>query len=355
MSDYDAMGMAPTNVDGKIDGEARETLCKWQTPIGSSRQNKHHEDSSIRMVNTYDETDDACRCEWRSEQPSDACHNETVWTTNNATKGEMYHVIIRDEIKPEEELKVETTIEEEPTQTRVVQKNPDNQVQQFNHVKNIHDDVETREIWNHIGQAYCVKEWKTNNDAQLACFTKGQKAKVAIGPRAEDDEDHEERENLVCHMTGEQWESLPFPIIIDSGACTSVMPTSWCPHVPTEETNESKANEFFRAANGEKIYNEGKKVVSLMTREGVQRDMKFTACEVAKALGSVSQICRAGHRVAFNPPWHEEGSYIEQVEIGEVMWMKELNGLYVLGTKIAPVNKQTIVKNNMGFGRPANP
>ena len=159
---------------------------------------------------------------------------------------------------------------------------------------------------------------------------------------------------MVCQMTGEQWESLPFQIIIDSGACPSVMPTSLSARA-NGETNESRANESFRAANGDKIYNEGKKVVSFMAREGVHRDMKFTACEVAKALGSVSQICRVGHRVVFNPPWHDDGSYIEQIQVGEVMWMKEMNGFYVLDTGVAPMSKQTIVKNNMGCGRPATP
>ena len=108
------------------------------------------------MANAYDETGDACRCGWRSEQPKDDCHNGMVWTTNNATKGEMYHVTIRDEIKPEEELKVVTTIAEDPTQAQDVQRNPDDQAQQHNHVKDVHDDVEIKEIWNHNGQAYCV-------------------------------------------------------------------------------------------------------------------------------------------------------------------------------------------------------
>ena len=91
------------------------------------------------------------------------------------------------------------------------------------------------------------------------------------------------------------------------------MPTNWCPHVPVVETTESRG-EFFRAANGQKIFNEGSKIVSLMTKEGVKRDMKFTSCELVKTLGSVSQICRAGHRVVFNPEWSEEGSYIEHLE-----------------------------------------
>ena len=89
------------------------------------------------------------------------------------------------------------------------------------------------------------------------------------------------------------------------------------------ETAESKSSEFFRAANGQKIFNEGNETVSLMTKEGVRRDMKFTSCEVAKALGSASQICRAGHRVVFNPPWSNQVPYIEQVSIGERLRLHE--------------------------------
>ena len=194
-----------------------------------------------------------------------------------------------------------------------------------------------------------------SQELQLACFTKGKQGKVLIGGRSNDYEPEDEGDNMVCQMTGESWEQLPFPIIIDSGACTSVMPTTWCPHVPTEETTESKNGEYFRAANGEKIFNEGMKIVSLMTREGVTRDMKFTSCEVSKALGSVSQICKAGHRIVFNPPWHEDGSCIEHVQTGEVMWLNEHNGLYVLDSKIAPTNKQTRTKMSRDFGRPGHP
>ena len=93
---------------------------------------------------------------------------------------------------------------------------------------------------------------------------------------SEDEDSDGDGEQLVCSMTGRQWESLPFPIIVDSGACTSVMPSGWCQHVPVEETKEPKAGDFFRAANGETNYNEGRKVVSPMIREGVMRDMKFT-------------------------------------------------------------------------------
>ena len=53
--------------------------------------------------------------------------------------------------------------------------------------------------------------------------------------------------------------------------------------------------------------------------------MKFTVCEVSKALGSVSQMCKIGHRVVFNPPWNNQDSYIEQVSIGERQWMRKVD------------------------------
>ena len=202
----------------------------------------------------------------------------------------------------------------------------------------------------------CVTGRHHERDAQLACFSKGQTKRRPIGKRREeDDESDGEPEGMACQMTGEKWEQLPFQIIIDSGACTSVMPTSWCAHVPTVEIAESRSGEFVRAANGQKIFNEGSKIVSLMTKEGVKRDMKFTSCEVPKEPGSVSQICRAGHRVVFNPEWSDEGSYIAQLETGEVMWLTTRNGLYVLDTRVAPHNHQTSNETNTSCGRKVRP
>ena len=83
-----------------------------------------------------------------------------------------------------------------------------------------------------------------------------------------------------------------------------------------DKTSQSEAREFFRAANGKHIYNEGKNLVTVMTKEGAMRDLDFTACAVTKALGPVSQMCRAGNRVVFNLPWGPEGSYIEHEETG---------------------------------------
>ena len=97
-------------------------------------------------------------------------------------------------------------------------------------------------------------------------------------------------------------------------------------------------------------------MVTMMTKDGVMRDMKFIACdEASKALGSVSQMCRSGHRVVFNPPWDPNGSYIEHLESGEQLWLEESNGLYMLNTKVAPTHKQTLNDRHPSFGWQVSP
>ena len=137
-------------------------------------------------------------------------------------------------------------------------------------------------------------------------------------------------------------------MIIDSGACASVMLIDWCPHVDITSAPQSRAKEYFRAVNGNKVYNEGQKLVTMMTREGTKRDLKFTVCDVSKAIGSVSQLCRTGHRFIFNPPWDGNGSYIEHLDIGEKMRLEEKGYIYILPAEIAPKHKQTGSIQSMG-------
>ena len=89
-------------------------------------------------------------------------------------------------------------------------------------------------------------------------------------------------------------------ITVDSGAMDTVGPMSVGAGFETYETEASRNGKNFRAANGKKIFNEGQKFASMMTKEGAMRDVSFTVCAVTKARGSVSQMCRTGHRVVFN-------------------------------------------------------
>ena len=165
----------------------------------------------------------------------------------------------------------------------------------------------------------------------------------------DEDSDGEDVGKLVCNMTGQIWEALPCPVVVGSGASASVMPEEWCPHVPTTATRESEQGEYFRAANGNKIYNQGQKLVTMMSQDGAQRDMRFTICDVSKALASVSQMCRAGSTVVFNPPWNPEGSYIQHIDTGERLWLREENGLYMFDVRVAPTHKQISNAMNQGF------
>ena len=216
----------------------------------------------------------------------------------------------------------------------------------------MYQEIENQsKTWRHKDQSYHVEAWcaehhntypDSSEFGSVACVVRGTQKKIRRKiPEPDDEASDEEEEQLVCSMPGRQWESRPFPIAIDSGACASVLPTDWCNHVHLLKTPQSEAKEYFRAANGKKTYNEGQQLVSMMTKEGAMRDMSFTVCSVTKALGSVSQLCRAGNRVIFNPPWDPEGSHIENENRGERSWLEEQGGLYVLHANVAPHDKHT--------------
>ena len=121
-------------------------------------------------------------------------------------------------------------------------------------------------------------------------------------------------------------------VAVDSGAAKTVIPYSLVVDHPIVETAKSQAGLCYASATGAPIPNLGEQRLPLATREGSLRMMTFQAAPVAKALGSVAKICAAGHRVVF-----EEGnSYIMNVHTGEVNWLREENGNYMLDVWIPP-------------------
>ena len=62
--------------------------------------------------------------------------------------------------------------------------------------------------------------------------------------------------------------------------------------------------------------------------------MAFQAAPVAKPLGSVKHICQAGHSVVFD----EDGSYILNKIAGEIKWLREDDGNYMLDVWIPPAS-----------------
>ena len=49
-------------------------------------------------------------------------------------------------------------------------------------------------------------------------------------------------------------------------------------------------------------------------------------------MGSVKRMCNSGHMVVFD----EEGSYVYNKTSGELNWLREENGNYMLDTWVAP-------------------
>ena len=70
----------------------------------------------------------------------------------------------------------------------------------------------------------------------------------------------------------------------------------------------------------------------MVTEEGSLRLMTCQVAPVARALGSVKRMCAAGHRIVFD----DEGSYIKNKFTGEVNWLREENGNYLLDVSIVP-------------------
>ena len=62
------------------------------------------------------------------------------------------------------------------------------------------------------------------------------------------------------------------------------------------------------------------------TEEGVIRKVTAQVCDVSKPLMSGFKMVKAGHRIVFD----EEGSYVEDKATGEVAWLEERVGMYML-------------------------
>ena len=137
---------------------------------------------------------------------------------------------------------------------------------------------------------------------------------------------------------------MPYPIFIDPGAAESVLPIGWCPQAQTTPGAESRK---YTAANGSTISNKGENVVSMATRAGKWKSIRFQVCDVTRPLVAVHKICEMGHPVIFNPSWDARGSFTVNQETVEKIWMTSKDGVFVLETKIAPAK----YRNKPGFGR----
>ena len=104
------------------------------------------------------------------------------------------------------------------------------------------------------------------------------------------------------------------------------------PSHPGDPTDKSRAGVCYAGATGEPIPNLGQQKLPLATVEGFLRAMTFQVAPVAKPLGSVQRICAAGHMVVFD----SEGSYIVNKQTGELNWLRNDNGNFMLDVWVSP-------------------
>ena len=157
----------------------------------------------------------------------------------------------------------------------------------------------------------------------------------------------------LCGFERNGWQPMPQPLIIDSGAAETVMPLSWFEGHTVKATEQSRNKRFYTTANKEKIYNEGERDLVVSSFEGDKtRKMTFQVAKVSKALGSVSQIIAKGNKMVFQKDSQgNDCSYIEHVDSGEVMWLRERDGVYVLDVLVAPPEYKPDDQGNQDFAR----
>ena len=134
---------------------------------------------------------------------------------------------------------------------------------------------------------------------------------------------------------GEEWKLMPRPLVIDSRAAETVLPTDWFTGHELEETEESRGGQFYVCAGGKEIPSYGERTLTLSTLDWSSvRNMTFQVTDVTKALGSVSKIVANGNKVVFDG----SGSFVENKRSRKKLWMREENCVYVLDVHVAPPN-----------------
>ena len=123
---------------------------------------------------------------------------------------------------------------------------------------------------------------------------------------------------------GDGWEVIE--LAVDSGASETVISEDMLSSVEVKEGEASRRGVQYEVANGVRIPNLGEKKFKGHTEEGMVRNLTAQVCEVNKALLSVRKVVQAGNKVVFDI----DGSYIEDKNTGQKMWLKEENGMYML-------------------------
>ena len=130
---------------------------------------------------------------------------------------------------------------------------------------------------------------------------------------------------------------MPRLLVIDSGAGETVLPKEWCLSHPVADS-PGKGVEYYVAAGGKVVHNEGQKRLLISNLEGEQvRQMTFQVAEVKIALGSVNSIVRNWNRVVLDLDEHgKDVAFTQNRKSGDNMWMRVERGVYLLDVLVGP-------------------
>jgi hypothetical protein len=132
-------------------------------------------------------------------------------------------------------------------------------------------------------------------------------------------------------------------ITIDSGACDTVMPTSWCSHISILQSEDSRRGVEYEVANGETIPNLGERHCCLMSEgSNVMKKIVFQTADIHKPLLSISRCADLGYRCTLD----RHGGELVDNETGESIPVHRRGNLYIMRAWI----KQD--KTVEGFVRP---
>ena len=93
------------------------------------------------------------------------------------------------------------------------------------------------------------------------------------------------------------WEVIPG--VVDSGVVVHVSPKHVAAHVPTKEAEASRKKVFYTSAGGQKIYNQGEKMIEGFMGDGVAMSLPTQVADVSKPLFSVWEMKKVGSATIF--------------------------------------------------------
>ena len=135
----------------------------------------------------------------------------------------------------------------------------------------------------------------------------------------------EKKSTLSAVRKPDEWHEIE--LCVDSGACITVMPKSWCSGISIVESPAQRAGVEYEVANGQAILNLGQRQCEVMTIGSmVAKRMTFQVAEVHKPLLSVSACSDLG----FDCQLGKFGGALVNRQSGEVIPLERRDNLYVM-------------------------